>query len=328
MKEVLLTGGLGFIGRNLLAELLKKEVKVHLLIRPKTVLPNYTEHELVHPLRADLGQPKDLESALEDCQFDTVFHIGAVRGGRDVSREVYKRVNVDATEALAKMAIDQSAKFIYCSSVGVFGAIPKELPPSETTERQRDNYYHYTKILAEERLEALKQDDLEYVVIRPSITYGIDDFGFPYSLVKMVEKGVFLNCAAPVKIHMVDMRTLSQAFINAAERSLRNGAAYNLCDHHPVVLKKLVNFISQELFQTEYSKFKTLPTLAFRCGEMLFQHLLHNELWTARFELISRSWYYDPQPAIHDLGIQPGETVPNFRVTIEWYKSYSAQKMG
>ncbi|MCP4401474.1 MAG: NAD(P)-dependent oxidoreductase, partial [bacterium] len=179
---------------------------------------------------------------------------------------VYKRVNVDATEALARVAIKKSAKFIYCSSVGVFGAIPKELPPSEATERQQDNYYHYTKILAEECLEELKQEGLDYVVVRPSITYGTDDFGFPYSLVNMVKKGVFLNCVAPVKIHMVDIRILSQAFINAAERSVKNGGAYNLCDLHPVNLKELVNFISQELFHDDYPKFKTLPTLAFRCG--------------------------------------------------------------
>ena len=325
MKEVLLTGGLGFIGRNLLAELLEQQVKVHLIIRPSTVLPAYAEHELIHPLRIDLEQTEIFDDTLKEHHFDTVFHIGAVRGGRAVSRETYKRVNVDATEALARIAIERSAKFVYCSSVGVFGAIPKELPPSETTERQEDNYYHYTKILAEERLAELKKEGLEYVVIRPSITYGRDDFGFPYSLVNMVQKGVFLNCAAPVKIHMVDIRTLSQAFINAAARSVKNGTAYNLCDLQPVALKELVGFISQELFQTDYPKSKTLPTLAFRCGELFFKHLLRNELWTARFELISRSWYYDPQPAIEELGVQPGETIPNFRKTIEWYNAYSVQ---
>ncbi|MCP4403863.1 MAG: hypothetical protein GY801_41975, partial [bacterium] len=106
---------------------------------------------------------------------------------------------------------------------------------------------------------------------------------------------------------------------------VKNGGAYNLCDLHPVNLKELVNFISQELFHDDYPKFKTLPTLAFRCGESLFKHLLHNELWTARFELISRNWYYDPQPAIKDLAVQSVETIPNFHVTIEWYKAYSAK---
>ncbi|MCP4403859.1 MAG: NAD(P)-dependent oxidoreductase, partial [bacterium] len=133
MKEVLLTGGLGFIGRNLLAELLKKDVKICLLVRPNTQLPAYVEHELIHPVSVDLEQFDRFDDTLKERHFDTVFHIGAVRGGRDVSRRVYKRVNVDATEALARVAIKKSAKFIYCSSVGVFGAIPKELPPSEAT---------------------------------------------------------------------------------------------------------------------------------------------------------------------------------------------------
>ncbi len=47
MKEVLLTGGLGFIGRNVLAELINKDVKVHLLVRPETPLPEYAKHDVI-----------------------------------------------------------------------------------------------------------------------------------------------------------------------------------------------------------------------------------------------------------------------------------------
>jgi nucleoside-diphosphate-sugar epimerase len=208
--------------------------------------------------------------------------------------------------------------------VGVFGAIPKQLPPSEATERQRDNFYHATKILAEKKLHALKQHGLRFVIIRPSITYGTNDFGFPYSLIQMVDRGIFLNCTASVKINMIDVRTLAQAFISAATTSLKNGSAYNLCDKSPVELKDLVNFISQELFHSNYPKIKTLPLFAFRTGEFMFDKILKNDLWKARFQLISRSWYYDPNPAMKALAIIPKETIPNFKYVIDWYKNYAA----
>jgi len=324
MKEILLTGGLGFIGRNVLSKLVKKKIRVHLLVRPEKQIPKYAKTDLIRPIYTDLEQINNFESEIRKRHFDTIFHIGAIRGGGEASREAYKKVNVEATEHLAKIALEKRAKFIYCSSVGVFGAIPKHLPPSEATERQKDNFYHTTKILAEEELQTLKKKGLKFIIIRPSITYGTNDFGFPYSLINMVNKGIFLNCAAPVKINMVDIRTLSQAFINAATTSLKNGSAFNLCDRSPIDLKALVNFISQHLFHSRYPRLKTLPTFTFRMGEFLFDKILKNELWKARFQLVSRSWYYDPYPAMKALAIIPKETIPNFKYVIEWYKNYAA----
>lgn len=321
MKEILLTGGLGFIGRNVLFELVKKEIKVHLLVRPEKQIPQYAKTDRIHPIYADLEQLNHFEGEIRKRHFDTIFHIGAIRGGGKASRQTYQNVNVKATARLATMALEKKAKFIYCSSVGVFGAIPKQLPPTEATERQRDNYYHTTKILAEERLHHLKEKGLHYVIIRPSITYGIGDFGFPYTLIHMIHKRIFIHCADSVKINMVDIRTLAQAFINAATMSVKNGSAYNLCDRSPVYLKDLVNFISQHLFQSNYPKIKTLPTFAFRAGEFVCDKMFHNDLWKARFQLISRSWHYDSYPVMKALAIIPKETIPNFKYVIDWYKN-------
>ena len=325
MKEILLSGGLGFIGRNVLSELVKKEIKVHLLVRPEKQIPPYAKTDLIRPIYTDLEQIRNFEGEIRKRRFDTIFHIGAIRGGGVAGREAYKKVNVKATIHLAKIALEKKVKFIYCSSVGVFGAIPKQLPPTEATERQCDNYYHTTKILAEKKLHMLKEEGLNYVIIRPSITYGKDDFGFPYALINMINKGLFINCAASVKINMVDIRTLVQAFINAAANSMKNGSAYNVCDKSPVDLKDLVNFISQHLFHSNYPKIKTLPTLIFRAGEFVVDNILKNELWTARFQLISRSWYYDPHPAMQALTITPKETIPNFKYVIDWYKNYAVR---
>ena len=326
MKEILLTGGLGFIGRNLLSELVKKEIKVHLLVRPQKEIPRYAKSGLIHPIQTDLEQINNFKDKISRRHFDTIFHIGALRGGVAASREAYKKINVQATAHLAKIALKKNAKFIYCSSVGVFGAIPKQLPPTEATVRQQDNYYHTTKILAEKSLHNLKEEGLNYVIIRPSITYGTDDFGFPYALINMINKGIFINCAASVKINMVDIRTLAPAFINAATTSVKNGSAYNLCDRSPVDLKDLVNFISQHLFHSDYPKIKTFPTFAFRAGEFVFDKILKNELWKARFQLISRSWHYDPHPAMKALAIVPKETIPNFKYVIDWYKKHIAME--
>jgi len=58
-------------------------------------------------------------------------------------------------------------------------------------------------------------------------------------------------------------------------------------------------------------------------GEFVFDKILKNELWKARFQLVSRSWYYDPNPAMKALAIIPKETIPNFKYVIDWYKNYA-----
>jgi nucleoside-diphosphate-sugar epimerase len=137
----------------------------------------------------------------------------------------------------------------------------------------------------------------------------------------MIHKGIFVNCTHSIKINMVDVRTLAQAFVNAATASVTNGSAFNLCDRSPVNLKDLVNFISRRLFHSNYPRIKTLPIPAFRLGEFVFAKMLKNDLWKARFQLISRSWYYDPQPAMRALAVSTKETIPNFSYMIDWYQN-------
>ena len=163
----------------------------------------------------------------------------------------------------------------------------------------------------------MTKDGLNLIIIRPTITYGIGDFGFPFSLIKMVDKGIFFRCRN-TKIHLVDVNYLAEAFIKATTLDLKNGSAYNVVDKNPVEICDLINFISQKLKGKNYPKIKTLPQVAFKIGKK-FSQLLKNEVWKTRFELISEDWYYDSKTAENDLQITPKETIPNFEYVINWY---------
>ena len=91
MKEILLTGGLGFIGRNVLSELVKKKITVHLLVRPEKQIPQYAKTDLIRPIYTDLEQIDKFDGEIRKRHFDTIFHIGAIRGGAGAGREAYKK---------------------------------------------------------------------------------------------------------------------------------------------------------------------------------------------------------------------------------------------
>jgi nucleoside-diphosphate-sugar epimerase len=318
MKKVLLTGGLGFIGKFLLKLLVEKNFEIYLLVRPATRIPDEFINKKIIPVFADLENIDGLVSAVNELPFDTVFHIGAIRGGRASSQSTYWKVNVEATEVLAYAAMKRKAKFIFCSSVGVFGAIPKELPASEGTERQKDNYYHYTKIVAEERLKVLGVEGLRYIIIRPAVTYAPGDTGFPYGLIKLIDKGLFFLPYRHVCIHLTNATILAQAFMCAATLELLNGSAYIVADKEPVDLCLLADDIAESLGKRR--GYYRIPDFFFAIGEFLSGRVFKNELWKSRFQLISRSWYYDVRPMINDLGINPVETLRSFSTVIDWYK--------
>lgn len=317
--NILITGGTGFIGGKLIERLIKKnKFNITLLTRPSTKESKYSHlKDFVNIKIVNIENYSEIKNVFNQ-NFDWVFHIAAIRGAGQGAKEDYIKSNVNYTKFLAEETLKQNGKFIFCSSVGVFGTIPKELPPTEQTERLGDNYYHLSKIIAEDELQKMRKYGLNLIIIRPTITYGTNDFGFPFSLIKMVDKGTFSRCRN-TKIHLVDVNYLAEVFIKAATLDLKNGSAYNVVDKNPIEIYNLINFISQKLKGKNYPKIKILPKAFFRIGEKI-SDLLKNKMWKTRFELISEDWYYDSTITEQELHISPKETIPNFEYVINWYK--------
>jgi nucleoside-diphosphate-sugar epimerase len=277
-------------------------------------------HGALTLLEADLSTPRELENRLVGHRWDVIIHLGAIRGARSVSKEAYLRVNIDATETLGTYAQRTGAKLIFCSSVGVYGTVPETLPATTDSPFQPDTVYHYTKIEAEKRLKALVGQGLMCVILRPGITYGTEDYGFPYMLVKLIDRGFLILPAEPVQIHLVDVDMLCDVFLATMTRSVDSGAVYNVADKSPVVLEDLVDFVSHELRQSSYPRWKRMPGALFRVGEATAT-LINSDLWRTRFQLMGKSWYYETDSMTTSLDVLQCDTIPNFRKLITWYKS-------
>ncbi len=317
-KSILITGISGFIGRNVAAALLKKNT-LTALIRPGTDprrIAQFKDSVTFVPI--DLTDIPALTAYLQDASFDAIVHIGALRGGRKYPRSTFFDANVNATEQLAIHAKETGAQLLFCSSVGVFGAIPKELPASSKSPRQQDNYYHFTKIQAEKIIQNYVLYGLNAAIIRPAITYGPGDRGFPYTLTKLVDKKLLVLPKTDVIIHLTNVELLAEAFVKLVDNPSPPGSEFIIADNHPVSLKKLADFINQELRGKEYPASRNIADSWFSLGEKIAR-LLKNELWISRFELISKSWYYDSDESLKEL--KHSETIPGFRSVIQWYKN-------
>ncbi|MCF7858540.1 MAG: NAD-dependent epimerase/dehydratase family protein [Candidatus Cloacimonetes bacterium] len=325
-NKILITGISGFMGRNVLKQLLMNNDSVTAIIRPGTDPARIKDFENKVTLEEiDLTDISLLKKYLETNSFKIIIHLGAIRGGRKFSNNDYYNANTNATEQLAINAKRNNSKFIFCSSVGIFGAIPLELPANNFTERQDDNYYHFTKNKAEAIIQKYVLYGLNAAIIRPSITYGPGDHGFPYTLTKLIDKGLLYLPDQDIIIHIANINLIIQAIIKLMEIDFSPGVCYNIADRIPVELQDLADFINKELKGKPYSVKKRIDIKYFRYGEKIAE-FFKNDLWKARLQLISRHWYYDVEASYLDLSLKKTKTIPEFKIVTDWYKSLKSKK--
>ncbi len=326
MRKLLITGITGLVGSHVLRKILElyTDIEITAIVRPGTHISRTQEFTpYIRVIDIGLGDTNALREFLFTNDFDTILHIGALRGGRQFSHDEYLRSNLYSTEQMVEYCLAKNARLIFCSSVGVFGAIPAELPAGNQTERNPDNYYHFTKIEAEKIINKAILQGLQAAIIRPSITYGKGDNGFPYQLVKMVHKHRFLLTNKRIWIHLCHIDALVRAFIWLLENPWKSGTTMNVADREPVQLQALVDFISRQLHGKNYPQYLHIDRHLFALGERIAR-LLKNELWIARFELISKSWFYDVHlfySLMGDSDFKPHFTIPEFKLVIEDYLS-------
>lgn len=321
MKKLLITGVTGLIGSSVLREILKRNLDfiVHALVRPDTDSQRFQEFSASVKLTGiDLSDLEQVRSYLLDFQPDVVLHIGALRGGRKFSKEIYYRTNVLSTQVMIQYCLDQGAELIFCSSVGVFGAIPNELPANNYTEKVGDNYYHYTKIEAEKLINRAILNGLKGAILRPAITYGRGDFGFPFQLVKMVHRHQLPLVRKRIWIHLCHIETITEAFIWLLLNEYPNGLTLCIADREPVQFRDLVNFVSRSINNKNYPSILNLDIKIFSFLERVFT-LLKNELWISRIQLISKTWFYDVSKAYELMNIPEHYTIPDFKMIVDAY---------
>lgn len=175
--RVLVTGGTGFLGLNLVSALLDDGAAVRVLARPSSNLAPLREAlagRAVTVVPGDLLEPASLGPALKDV--DVLYHVAADYRLWAPDPSVLYRVNVEGTRALLRAA--QAAgvgRVVYTSSVGTLGIPADGAPGTETTPVTLDDmvgHYKRSKFLAEREAEAAAARGLPLVIVNPSAPVG------------------------------------------------------------------------------------------------------------------------------------------------------------
>lgn len=312
---MLITGATGFIGSHVARRLaMDATLRVVAIVRKEQNYKNTAllqEHG-IHLIEGQFYDAEQMAAVFDAHAIDHIIHIAAMRGGGAGSDQEYQQVNIRGTEILLNLAQQHEVKrFIYCSSVGVFGSIPVRVPATLDTPLQADGAYHASKLASEQLVLQAVKEGLDGYIVRPTITYGPGDDGFPQTLVKLVQKRMLLVPFRDVKIHLADVAKVADMFYRLVTGPAISHRIFIAADEKPITLKEIANLIYRHFYGKDYPGFLRMPDLVYRSARVFFS-AIHNDMWLTRIRLISESWYYDIRPAIDYLNFEPANTSTRF----------------
>lgn len=313
--SVLLTGASGLIGRHVAKRIAALD-GAHLVC----VLRGGEQHPQAQLLicegavvvAGNFYEPAVIERIFEEHKIEQVIHLAAIRGGGKAAAADFQEVNVKGTERLLRAACERKAqKFIFCSSVGVYGTIPLNIPAGIESPFCGDNQYHKSKIEGEEAVQTYIRKGLNAYIVRPTITYGAGDDGFPHALVHLVRKRLLWLPKSNHRVHLVDVERLAEAFFNLLVNDYPSQRVFVVGDIEPTTLRELADWIHLHFYRRPYPTYFRLPDWVFSLAFRLFQSI-RNEKWMARIALLSNDWHYQSDDAYRLLGIRPVPTREGF----------------
>ncbi|MFP4087208.1 MAG: NAD-dependent epimerase/dehydratase family protein [Desulfobacteraceae bacterium] len=311
----LITGATGFIGSHVAKRLLQDGTwPVIAIVRRGRGYKNTADLERRGTVlvRGRFYDPDLLDRLLKSFPIRNVIHIAALTGEGKGSRKDYNDVNVRGTDVLLSVSHrNRVDKFIFCSSVGVFGTIPVKLPADATTQVNPDNLYHRSKHIAEQRVYDFIDRGLNAYIVRPTITYGKGDTGFPATLVRLVRTRRLILPFQKNRIHLLSVHGLAEMFLKLVTVHSVDNRVFIAADEGPVVLRDIVNIIHSFYFGRDYPRFLKMPAVVFDAFEKI-SRITHNKRWLGRIQRISEDWFFNTRSTDWLIGFRPANTHREF----------------
>lgn len=232
-ERVLVTGASGFIGPHVVAGLRAKGYSVRVAQRRESPVDKGIERVVI----GDLSEPVDWHPAVAGVRH--VVHLaGLAHAGPGLDESLYRRVNTEATLALAEATQSAgAARFVYISSIkaltGAFDGRFRESDPPKP-----DDAYGRSKLAAEQGLAAL---DLDWISLRPVLVYGPGVKANMASLLKLARLPIPLPLGgldAPRSLLAIE--NLVDAILFALTCACPARRSYTVADPEPVSVAEMI----------------------------------------------------------------------------------------
>ncbi len=283
--QVLVTGGSGFVGRQVVQELLARGHTVRCLVRPGAEKNLFRQAGLSFAY-GDVTQPETLAEAVAGCA--AVIHLVGIIREFPARGITFARLHFQATANVVAAAQQAGIdRYLHMSAL--------EAQPAPVAA------YHQTKLQAE---ELVKNSGLAYTIFRPSIIYGPDD-GFINLFKQQLESLGMVPIIGDGRYHLqpVPVWQVAQGFALALEKPATANRSYDVGGPAPVSMNELIDILARVLGKKVWKVH--LPVWPLRLTARLLGGFAWFPVTADQISMLLAGNTCDPRPFYEDFGLTP-----------------------
>ena len=325
MIDALVTGGTGFVGANVVRELLAQGREVRVLARPGS------DRRAIAGLgvaivEGDLLDPASLRRAVKGVNI--VFHVAADYRLWARHPEELHRVNVGGTRAVLEAAGEAGvSRVVYTSTVGALGIPEDGTPGTEATPvslRDMVGPYKASKFLAEQVALGFAHQGLPVVVVNPSAPVGPWDVK-PTPTGRMVVDFLEGKMVATLDtgLNLVHVRDVARGHLLAAERG-KLGEKYILGNQNLALAE--IGALLSEITGIRAPRVR-IPYWVAWSAALSMEAVARVTGTPPRVPLTAvrmarKRMYFSPARAVRELGLPQTDVRDALRDAAEWFRAH------
>ena len=247
---ILVTGGTGFVGQEVVRELIALGHRVRLLVRDPRRAARFAAHPQVELVLGDALKPETLPTAMANVQ--AVVHlIGIIV---ETSHVTFEQAHTESTRNLLAAAKEaRVTRWIQMSAAG--------------TRPDARSRYHLSKWAAE---DLVRQSGLDWTIFRPSLIYGYDDrdrilntlrlvLSPPLDFIQLYTVPVLNGGRA--HIQPVSVREVAHCFAYAVAKNASVGRTFDLVGPVSFTWREMISLVAAALGKKAI--YEEIPLLIF-----------------------------------------------------------------
>jgi uncharacterized protein YbjT (DUF2867 family) len=283
--QVLVTGGSGFVGRQVVQALLARGQTVRCLVRPGAE-KNLSRQAGMNFAYGDVLRPETLAAAVAGCA--AVVHLVGIIREFPARGITFQSLHVQATANVVAAAQKAGiGRYLHMS------ALEAQSAPVAA--------YYQTKLQAE---KLVKNSGLAYTIFRPSIIYGPQD-GFINLLKRQLETlGVVpIIGDGRYQLQPVPVWQVAQGFALALEKPATVNRSYDVGGPEPVSMNELIDTLARVLDRKIWKVH--LPVWPLRLAARVLGRFAWFPVTADQITMLLAGNTCDPRPFYEDFGLTP-----------------------
>ena len=306
-KRILVTGGAGFIGSQLVKSLVNARAKVSVIVKYNSIIncPRLVKvWDKIKIIESDLRNLDSVDS-IKKLRFDYIFHLAAYNHVGDSFKHVTENINSNLFSTVNLLDHGpRFEKFIHIGSSEIYG-LQKKIPFNVNEIPIPMSPYALAKYSSEmyARLKSRQNKD-NLICIRPFNTFG------PYQSEKAIIPEIIIKCLLGKEIKTTSgeqtrefnyVDNIINGILLLCKKVKHLDKPINLGSNNPIKIKNLVKKIHK------LTKSKSI----LKIGAVRYRP---NEIWKMQAEnkFVTRSLGWKPSITLDD----------GLKNSIEWYRNF------